>query len=353
MPHKTDAPSSSKPGYVGSYGEHRLLTDKDLAGFYSFARHLIDQDEHKNFLYVGLGRSPVVLMEFMRQFFGIEPVELPLSVSMENDNKAKVALSANMQGYITKYLPPQITAGKTVVLIDYVDTGDSLVIAYELVQEYLRKIGQETEAKRVVMAPIGALHKDWNDSLKDELINYGKKDKVITQDYNYRTRVAYHMIKVLHLQIDKEKFSAFPRVRFTDIHPDRAPDRNPLVQKRLHDVVKLAIDSIAGDSRDAQALQLAAKKWMTLKTHSPREPLVPWFNTSTPRAYMRDQYSERLGAKSAKYYDIYSGKTSFMAVKLARSVWQNPVVGVLLLLMICALIYSFLPSSSPSIEETS
>ncbi|HEX8440357.1 hypothetical protein [Archangium sp.] len=351
MPPKKDTSVSSKPDYVGSYGEHRLLTDKDLAGFYSFAQHLIAQDEHNDFLYVGLGRSPVVLMEFMRQFFpGIETVELPLSVSMENDKKAEVELSLNMAGYIAKYLPLSETRGKTLILIDYVDTGDSLVIAYELIQKYLRQNGQEAEADRVLMAPIGVLHREWNASLKEELIGYGKTKKVITQDYDYKSRVAYHMIKVLHLQIDKEKFSAFPRVRFTDIHPERAPQPNLLVQQRLRDVVKLALDSIEGD-RSAKVLKLTAEKWMTRKTHSPREPKMRWFSPTTPRELMRSQYSDRLGDKSATYYNIHSGKVSFMATKLAKSVWQHRGIAVLLLLMICALVFSYFSRSSSSIEE--
>jgi hypothetical protein len=342
MPPKKSPDSQLLKPYVGAMGEQRLLTDKDLAGFYSFACHLRKQDKEDRFLYVGLGRSPVVLMEFMRQFFDIEPLELPLSVSNSNDKKENVQLSEEMRAYIGTFLPPEKTQGKILVLVDYVDTGDSLVIAYELVKAYLGSIGQEKEALQVLMAPIGVLDKQWNDSLKDELLDYAQQGTVITEDFDYRSRAAYHMIKVLHFQIDKESFSPYPRVRYTEIEQGVIPKVDFAVQQRLQNVIRLALSTV--DEKDLQAI-----RWQEQKNHSARQPRFRNYDMNRPRAI---QYKDRLTSKSATYYDIYSSKPNYMVAMAARSLWSHRMLlAPLLILLIAVLVYKFVYSGVSSPDD--
>ena len=56
----------------------RLLTRKDIAGFIQVGRALLSLEEQSQISYVALGRSPAVLVAFLRRALGMKIVDLPL-----------------------------------------------------------------------------------------------------------------------------------------------------------------------------------------------------------------------------------------------------------------------------------
>lgn len=342
------------PKYIGELGENRLFQRKDLAGFYYVARLLLDEAEELGgkFLFVGLGRSPVVVMEFLRQVFGIEAYDFPLSIETTTkeyeQGKRDVPYDESMAKYIDKYLPRELLEGRKLVLVDYVDSGYSLMSAQALMEHHLEQVGLHQEAKHVYIAPLTELEK------------FLKHEKSLLKEFNPDISAAHRLLKVLKVTIDKDPFARFPRTSEAFIRAGKFPVSSDVVEQRLRAVMKLAIAHLGEDSHGAlEKLDLAFKEskhllksdksdnWFRLRKN-PGRSLSKVFSDFPVRPNMRRSDSDkehlnwRYSRLSSEEYGIPNGVVSYRFGQATKIMSNHPVkTAVGAILSILAIVYIF------------
>ncbi len=229
--------------YLKGNTKSRLLTDKDLVGFYQVVATMISADEQGNFVYVALGRSPAVLAEFMRQFFHMTVLDLPLG-GLSSD--VDVRLTLQVRRLLERCIPLDVINGKVVVLIDYAHSGKSLRQAAELVRQYAG------ERCTVMVAPI---------SSRSHILE--QKGSIMGR-FDPSTRAAHRLLKVLFTEVDKDLLSPFKSVKYTDlIKSEDAPDPKDielLGNREALQYVMAAARQVAGEDFRASEHLLARKR---------------------------------------------------------------------------------------------
>lgn len=332
------------PKYVGEQGENRLFQEKDMAGFYYVASLLREQDVDDNFLYVGLGRSPVVVMEFLRQLFGIEAFDLPLSIETTRDEYKKglrdVPYGSKMADFIEQYLPRKVLKGRKLILVDYVDSGYSLMSAQALMEQHLLSIGLSKEAEHVYIAPL------------TELKQFLTHKKSVLGKFDPDISAAHRLLKVLKGAIDKESFARFERTSEAHINKGLLAIEDPKVERRLRDVMKLAITQLGGDK--GEVLKLLGKSDYLKPRKNPGRSLDAVFRNLVPlgqqrslsvlqKEHLNDLYSQ----KSAKEYGIPNGVVSYRFNQALTFAKKNPfetTVGAVFAIMAIFFIYMLFTS---------
>ncbi|QSQ12649.1 hypothetical protein [Myxococcus landrumensis] len=345
------------PKYVGELGENRLFQKKDLAGFYYVARLLLDEARSLGgeFLFVGLGRSPVVVTEFLRQLFEIEAVDFPLSIETTKkeyeEGKREVPYDESMSNYIEKYLPRKELKGRKLVLIDYVDSGYSLMSAQALMEVHLEKVGLHEEAQHVYIAPLTELEK------------FLQHDKSVLKKFSPDVSAAHRLLKVLKATIDKEPFAKFPRTSEAFIRAGKFPVSDDVVEQRLRAVMKLAIQHLGENEKGAlEKLELAYKasgklllkndddnqNWFRLRKNPGRtlEKTFSFFPTN-PNMRRSDSDKQHLNYRysrlSSEEYGIPDGVVSYGFGQAQGYVSRHPVQATVgAILSILAMLYIFM-----------
>ncbi|NPD21932.1 hypothetical protein [Corallococcus exiguus] len=283
-----DALASALTDILRSNTKARLFTDKDLVGFYQVAQQLMPEQEQEGFVYVALGRSPAVLAEFMRQAFHMEVLDLPLGGLSEG---VKAELTLSVEAFLRRYLPVQKIRNKTVILIDYAHSGKSLLQVRGLVEQYAAKHLAEGECK-VMIAPI---------SSKPSMLKHAHS---VMSKFDWETRAAHRLLKVLFTEIDKDVYSPNKSIKYTDIHHAREED--------LPDVSQIAIPK----NRQAleKAMQAALKA--TPRDFRVSEYLLPRSKKKKNFNYVmfgygyngltlhEEEFFNKLRSKSARYHDL-------------------------------------------------
>ncbi|AGC48651.1 hypothetical protein MYSTI_07379 [Myxococcus stipitatus DSM 14675] len=342
------------PKYVGEQGENRLFQRKDLAGFYYVSRLLLEEAESLGgkFLYVGLGRSPVVVMEFLRQVFGIKAVDFPLSIETTKkeyeQGKRDVPYDKAMSNYIEKYLPRELLEGRRLILVDYVDSGYSLMSAQALMEHHLKTVGLHDEAKHVYIAPL------------TELEQFLQHEKSVLKKFSPDISAAHRLLKVLKATIDKEPFARFPRTSEAFIRAGNFPVSSDEVENRLRAVMKLAIEHMGEDKEGAleklesafkeskYALEEDSKNWFR-KRRNPGRTLNQSFSfiPTNPNRRRSDVEKEHLNNRysrlSSEEYGIPDGALSYRFGQASTYVANHPVQAAIgAILSILAIAYIFM-----------
>ncbi|RKH10959.1 hypothetical protein D7V97_12560 [Corallococcus sp. CA053C] len=278
-----------------------------MAGFYYVAQLLRAEDRDRDFLYVGLGRSPVVIMEFLRQVFDIDARDLPLSIETTkveySKGKRDVPYDEAMATFIDHYLPRDLLRGRKVILVDYVDSGYSLLSAQGLMEAHLKALGLYEEAEHVYIAPLTNLEK----FLKDE--------KSVLGQFRPDISAAHRLLKVLHATIDKEPFSRFPRTSEKSIREGRFPQPDVQAVSRLQNVMRLALQNL-GEDREQIMETLRSSKFLKTKRR-PERTFQQSIQSIPPRGQLgrsvvvKDHLNERYSSLSAKEYGIPNGRLSY------------------------------------------
>ncbi|NOK08484.1 hypothetical protein [Corallococcus exercitus] len=310
------------PKYVGESGENRLFQHKDLAGFYYVAKLLRDEDRDGDFLYVGLGRSPVVIMEFLRQAFGIDAQDLPLSIETTKGEYAKgkreVPYDEAMARFIDHYLPKTLLRGRKLILVDYVDSGYSLLSAQGLMEAHLRAMGLHEEAEHVYIAPLTNLEK------------FLKAEKSVMGRFRPDISAAHRLLKVLHATIDKEPFSRFPRTSEKSIREGRFPQPDQQAVARLQGVMRLALRHL-GEDREQVELALRTSKFLKLKSRPERTfqdaiKGIPPRGQLSQSVVVKDHLNEKYSRQSAEEYGIPNGRLAYEFRRGMASAKRHPYV---------------------------
>ncbi len=94
----------------------------------------------ENHIYVGIGRSPSPFMAFFRASGYQNLFNLPLSLVLRQTLKPKIKF--NLYKHFDQFLPtPSEIGSRSLLLLDYVVTGDSLLAAREYIVDYYRDQG--------------------------------------------------------------------------------------------------------------------------------------------------------------------------------------------------------------------
>lgn len=317
-----------KPKYVGEWGENRLFTPKDLAGMAQVAKLLADRAPMGKFVYVGVGRSPSVLMEFLRQAFKTEVFELPISISSKADSGAVVPYTKAVGRYINRFLPRAKLDGRGIVLIDFVDTGYSLDRVFDLMVEHL-KLTHEYKVGKVLIAPLGILK------------NYLERPLSVLKDFDPDTRAAHRLLKVLHGQLDKEYFSPFGKITYEQINAGQLPLDKGQARNRLFRVMELALSTVDRSEYDTYLV----------KRKRPGRTLEDIFSaglTAQDNALIRPAITRKLRLKSARYYKVSGGLTRYVAGTTLQVASANRFMTIVVVLLLLWLISSFWKTSEVS-----
>jgi hypothetical protein len=94
----------------------------------------------KDYFYVGIGRSPTLIIEYMKMA-GLDAVNLPLSnfrYCVSGRPSLPEEFKKKLDQHLEQYLPSQSKLqGKSILLIDYTESGDTAVSAYQFVRDFL------------------------------------------------------------------------------------------------------------------------------------------------------------------------------------------------------------------------
>lgn len=120
-------------GMTLNYDEQRVFSE--------IVKDLMDFCPPSECVYVGVGRSPTVVMKVLEEQEGLKPIHLPLTYGRELKSENR-DLTTNERKRIYKhfdnFIPTDID-GKKVVLIDYTQTGAGIDLADKHLSEWSRE----------------------------------------------------------------------------------------------------------------------------------------------------------------------------------------------------------------------
>lgn len=303
--------------YVGEMGENRLLTKKDLAGYYYLAKSLLDQDEARDFVYVGLGRSPVVFMEVFRQLYPDRKdriFDLPLSIDNDADDLAKgirevpYSKDSDIDRFLQDFLPNDQIANTVVVLIDYANKGYSLRSAQALLRRHIEAHGLESD---VMIAPV------------TDMADFLSRDDSLLKNFRLDLRATHRLLKVMAFSIDKDYLTPYPRVHESDIRSGRITKGNLgidlAVKRRLENIVSIAIEHVSDGKGADEALEyLANCEYVTTQAKRARrmsaileDEYWGYVPAGFRPAEIKKILNKRSVAKSAEEYRIFSSRRRY------------------------------------------
>lgn len=226
----------------------RLLTRKDIAGFIQVGRALLSLEEQSQISYVALGRSPAVLVAFLRRALGMKIVDLPLGGLSEG----VVPRLEVVTPLLRRCLPLETLAKvRRVVIIDYAYGGKSLLSVAKVVQDYANEhLG--ADAPEVLIAPI-----TWKAGIRTHALS-------VLKDFDVGTRAAHRLLKVLFTEIDKETLSPFASLKYATLVQDPEVDvaalARPEQARALDQAIELAIGLRAKRAEIEEYLQPRKRK---------------------------------------------------------------------------------------------
>lgn len=98
------------------------------------------------YYYLGLGRSPTLVMAFLSEATQGTTANLPLSevkkvpLQMDRLGIPLEKIKPKLFEHFSRFVPaPESLDGRKILLIDFVDSGDSLALTYEWLREYLAR----------------------------------------------------------------------------------------------------------------------------------------------------------------------------------------------------------------------
>lgn len=333
------------PPYVGSYGEERLLQEKDMAGFYYVARLLRDQDRNDTFVYVGLGRSPVVLMEFMRKVFTSPAYDLPLSITTTPEDYERgwrdVDCDETMRNFLDEYLPIDLDQ-KTIVLIDYVDSGYSLSSAERLLKKYVKQKGFKTD---IMIAPL------------TEIKEFLEKKTSLLKGFDPDTSASHRLLKVLKGVIDKDNLTAYPRITEEHIQSNKRIIKDDKVERRLQLVLEAAVVHMTGNGVKDLIQQLEDSTYYQPRKNPGRDLKTVFAampsNINRPRSTVEKEHLlQKYRTKSAKEYGIPESQFSYQTLRAITWTRKHPresgAVGAIIFAFICYLFVTIFLGSGQS-----
>jgi hypothetical protein len=155
------APALARSG-DGQPLAHQLFTAQDYAQARELTKIILERYPPDEYVYVGMGRSPTPITAMLKTLFGDDAaINVPLSnmatfspnpkqkgVFMGDDGELHSVGPPtrtqervyNLRHHLDQFIPPdEKLGGRKILLIDYANSGDSLVNGDREIREYLRE----------------------------------------------------------------------------------------------------------------------------------------------------------------------------------------------------------------------
>ena len=189
-----------------------------------------------SFVLIALGRSPVVVAEYLRQAYGLQILDLPLG-GLTN---VEVSLGVHENAFLERFLPLEALENRCVVVLDFAETSRSLQRARELIEKYVRSRLPTEKQGPVVVAPI---------SHRRPML---RQEHSVMGTFDPDTAAAHRLLKAPWLELDKEPYAPFKSIKYQDVAAGRVdaaallPDDCKVAALRT--MMQLALNMIPKDT---------------------------------------------------------------------------------------------------------
>jgi len=115
----------------------------DYEGFQKTAQELLEVFPPDKYYYVGVGRSPTMLMSMLEEM-GVKGAEIPLSNVRGYEKIRNEATDKALKEHLKRYIPsPEELKGRKILMIDFPASGKTFSNVSELLRDAMREAGHK------------------------------------------------------------------------------------------------------------------------------------------------------------------------------------------------------------------
>ena len=148
----------------GTYDCKYQFADDEYQQIRALSISLLRRFPPDNFYYLGLGRSPTPVIAFLEASY-IPSATIPLSAfryGTENQPELAEDKISDLDNHFERFLPkPEVLGTKELLIIDYTDSGQSLVAGLNYIKKYYANFSENIVIKKLGIHPKASSGKDF------------------------------------------------------------------------------------------------------------------------------------------------------------------------------------------------